>query len=124
MLRRVFEAVTQGRAREVADLVDPRMQFISVVAGRTFFGVKGLEEWYADVSSYYEQTDWQILAISDLGGGCAVRWRFAGRSRETGVEFATEMSQLWSFQGGRVVRVEVFPDADAAALAARQDPPP
>ncbi len=117
IVRRVFDAVTQGRAREIEGLVDPRMLFVSVVAGREFVGVEGLEDWYADVSSYYEDLRFEILEIDDLGDRDAVRWRFAGRSRETGIEFDTEMSQLWEYAGGRVARVEVFPDAEGARQA-------
>lgn len=124
VLRRVFEAVTSGRAVEIADIVDPDIEFISVVAGREFHGVEGLEEWYADVSTYYENLRFEILEIQEVGERAAVHWRFAGRSRETQIEFDTEMSQLWTFRDDRVARVEVFPDAGGALQAAGADPPP
>ena len=124
VLRAVFEAVTEGRARDVAELVDPQMEFVSVVAGREFIGVEGLEAWYADVSSYYDDVRLEILEFTDLGEHDAVRWRFSGRARGTGVEFDTEMSQLWSYRDGLVSRVEVFPDPQAALRAAGADPPP
>lgn len=124
VLRRVFTAVTGGRAAEIADLVDPEIEFVSVVAGGRFCGVEGLEAWYEDVSTYYEDLRWEILEVQDLGARDALRWRFAGRSRETGVEFDTEMSQLWAYRDGRVARVEVFPDARGALEAAGAEPPP
>lgn len=124
ILRAVFTAVTQGRAREIEDLVDPRMLFRSVVAGREFVGVDGLEAWYEDVSSYYEDLRFEILELHDLGARDAIRWRFAGRSRDTGIEFDTEMSQLWEYSGGRVARVDVFPDAGGALQAAGAEPSP
>ena len=123
-VRSVFEAVTQGRAAEIADLVDPDIEFISVVAGREFHGVAGLEAWYEDVSSYYDELTFEILEIQEVGERAAVHWRFAGRSRETQIEFDTEMSQLWAFRDGRVARVDVFPDAGGALQAAGADPPP
>ncbi len=113
-MRAVFEAVTQGRAREIEELVDPDMLFVSVVAGREFVGVAGLEAWHEDVSTYYEDLRFEILEFHDLGARDAIRWRFSGRSRETGIEFDTEMSQLWAYRDGRVARVDVFPDAEGA----------
>ena len=118
-LRRVFAAATQGRAAEVADLLDPEMEFVSVIAGRTFVGVSGLQEWWRDVRGYYDDLRWDILEVEDLGDQSAVRWRFVGTSRGSGIPFDTEMSQLWSFRDGRVTRIEVFPDAEAARSAAR-----
>ena len=119
MLRRVFAAATEGRARDVADLIEPDMEFISVIAGRTFTGVEGLEEWWNDVRGYYDDLRWEILEVSEVGEQRAVRWRFVGTSRGSGIEFDTEMSQLWSFRDGRVSRIEVFPDAEGARSAAR-----
>lgn len=124
VLRRVFESVTSGRAGDVAGIIHPRMEFHSVVAGRNFVGVTGLQEWYADVSSYYEELSWEILEIEPVGERDAVRWRFAGRSRETGIEFDTEMSQLWEYGEGVVTRVDVFPDPQGALRAAGVEPPP
>ena len=118
-LRKVFAAATDGRPREVADLLDPEMEFISVIAGRTFIGVEGLEEWWKDVRGYYDDLRWEILDVSEIGEQRAVRWRFVGTSRGSGIEFDTEMSQLWSFRDGRVSRIEVFPDAEGARSAAR-----
>ena len=124
IVRTVFEAATQGRAREIAHLIEPDMRFVSVVAGREFVGVEGLEAWFDDVSGYYEDLSWQILEIEPVGERDAVRWRFAGRSGRTGVEFDTEMSQLWAYRDGRVARVDVFPDAEGALRAAGADPSP
>ena len=119
VLRRVFSAATQGRAAEVADLLDPEMEFISVLAGRTFVGVEGLEEWWNDVRGYYDDLRWEILDVSAIGEQLAVRWRFVGTSRGTGLEFDTVMSQLWTFRDGKVSRIEVFPDPESAGFAAR-----
>jgi ketosteroid isomerase-like protein len=124
LLRQVFDAVTRGRAREIEELVDPDMEFVSVVTGRTFRGVAGLEEWHGDVCSYYDDLAFEILEYQDLGDRDAIRWRFGGRSRATGIEFDTEMSQLWSYRDGRAARVEVFPDPYGALGAAGVDPPP
>ncbi len=124
LLREVFQAVTEGRARDVAPLVDPQMEFISVVAGRVFVGVNGLDEWYADVNVYYEDTSWDILEYESLRACDVIRWRFRGRARESQIEFDTEMSQLWSYRNGIVARVEVFPDAEGARLAAGRPAPP
>ena len=119
ILRAVFAATTEGRAAEVADLIDPGMEFVSVLAGRTFVGVEGLEQWFEDVRGYYDAMRWEILEVTEVGEQRAVRWRFVGTSRGTGLEFDTEMSQLWTFRDGRVTRIEVFPDAEGARFAAR-----
>lgn len=120
LLRDVFHAVVEGRAAEIAGALTDDFVFVSVVAGREFHGVEGLAEWHADVSAYYEDLGWEILEVTDLGAQDALRWRFAGRSRQSGVEFDTEMSQLWSYRGDRICRVEVFPDAGGAVSTRRQ----
>ena len=117
-LRRVFEAVTEGRAADIAEDIDPEMEFISVVAGAAFVGLGGLEAWWDDVSAYYENTRWDILEYREVGPCDVIRWRFRGRARESGIEFDTEMSQLWCYRDGRVARVEVFPDSEGALRAA------
>ena len=119
-LRRIYQAVVEGRAREVADLLTPDFLFVSVVAGREFRGVEGLEEWYEDVCSYYDDLGWEILEVTDVGEQDVIRWRFSGRSKASGVEFDTEMSQLWSYRDGLASRVEVFPDAEGAMSTVRQ----
>jgi ketosteroid isomerase-like protein len=82
-------------------------------------GVEGLQEWWNDVCGYYDDLRWDILEVEDVGEQTAVRWRFVGTSRGSGIPFDTEMSQLWSFRDGRVSRIEVFPDAEGARSAAR-----
>jgi ketosteroid isomerase-like protein len=124
LVREVFAAVTEGRARDVAALVHPDMELVSVVAGKSFSGVDGLQAWYEDVSGYYDDTGWDIIEIRDVGDRDVVRWRFSGRARESEIDFDIEMSQLWSHRDGRVARVEVFPNAEGALLAAGGDAPP
>jgi ketosteroid isomerase-like protein len=119
-LTEIFHAVTQGRAAELAELVDPEMVFVSVVAGKEFHGLAGLQEWYVDVAGYYSDASWEILDITEHGDQDSMRWRFQARSLSSGVEFDTEMSQLWSWRDGRACRVEVFPDAEGARSAVRQ----
>lgn len=118
VLRQVFTAVTEGRAREIAGLIEPEMAFVSVVAGKVFVGPAGLEDWWRDVNAYYELTEWEILEYRQVGEHDVIRWRFVGRARASGIEFDTEMSQLWSYRDGLVSRVEVFPDAGGALRAA------
>jgi ketosteroid isomerase-like protein len=54
----------------------------------------------------------------DAGDRVAVRLRYYGRGKGSGIEIETEMyHQVTTFRGGRMVRIEYFPSWDEALEA-------
>jgi ketosteroid isomerase-like protein len=78
-----------------------------------------------EMRAYWEQM-WEISAglrmepveVLDLGGGrYLVAMRYGQRGRRSGVDVEQEVALVYTMRSGLVVRVEMYPDRDAALEA-------
>jgi ketosteroid isomerase-like protein len=79
--------------------------------------IQFFHEWiepFADL-----QADWELYeAESDM---VLAEVSLQGRGRESGAPVAMRFAQVWTFRGGRVVRMEMFNDIDEARRMAGRE---
>ncbi len=120
---RLFEQMNQGGFDAVSELIDPDVEWetspnlpdAGVYKGRarvrTF-----LEEQYDIVWGGQPRID--IERAFDSGDDVLLFTRLRGHGSHTGIPLDVRIAQLVTIQGGKVVRVKVFPDRAEALEAA------
>jgi ketosteroid isomerase-like protein len=122
VVRRIYEQWAQGNFRAGVELYDP---LILMVQGQglpeagAYLGLDGLRDYMRAFLEAWERVT--IEAEEILGAGDSVVAKVVQRAvgRESGVEPAEfEYFQIWSFRGGKVIRLEVVRDREEALEAA------
>ena len=117
--RRDFDAAVEDFDPEI-DWVLPAMQGFDSCVGRDQIILfwQGLDETMDELRLNAQE-------FVDAGDRVAVRLRYYGRGKGSGVEIETEMyHQVATFRDGTIVRMEYFTDWPQALDAAGAPPPP
>jgi ketosteroid isomerase-like protein len=105
-----YAAISRGDLEGFLELVDPEVEFNSLVAeaeGKTYRGHAGVREWWESVRSALGGLDLQVQEIRDLGKAEAlVRIRVIGTL--SGVAIPQTMWQATRARAGKVVSWNVF----------------
>jgi ketosteroid isomerase-like protein len=81
-------------------------------------GVAQVRRFWEGLDETFEELRLEPQETVDAGERVAVRLRFYGRGKGSGIEMDTEMyHQVTTFRGGRMVRIEYFPSWDEALEA-------
>jgi ketosteroid isomerase-like protein len=86
-------------------------------AGR-FEGYEAWEQQRARLLDSWEDDDLAIEEAVDAGGRVLVRWRWATRGKDSGIEFETSIWGVVTVSAGKVTRIDYFLDAEQARSAA------
>jgi ketosteroid isomerase-like protein len=86
--------------------------------GDTYRGIEAVRERFRELRSYVGA--WRVQTESIMDAGAEVVWinRVRGRLDEDTPPFDFLAGMVFSFEGGRVVRLQVFPTPEAALEAA------
>lgn len=122
LIRRAYEALNAGDLDAGRALMDTacelRTRFTSL-AGRTYRGHEGLDQWVADVAESWEgveQTPEGFIPVD--GERTIVPVRFRARGRGSGVEIDQAIVTIWTVRGRKVARVESYETMEEARAAA------
>ena len=111
--RRDFDAATRDFDPEV-DWVLPEHQ-----SSDSCKGPEEIRRFWQGLDETFEELRLEPQESVDGGDRVAVRLRFCGRGKGSGVEMDTEMyHQVTTFRDGRMVRIEYFTSWPAALEAA------
>jgi ketosteroid isomerase-like protein len=121
VVRRMAEAFNRRDTATLLTLLDDSVElrpFAAKLSGETYRGADGLRRWLAEVDD--EWSEWEVLLDEHrmLEHAVLSTGRIHARGRETGVELELPAAFLSTVQGGHVVRLESFDDADEALAAA------
>ena len=91
-------------------------------AGEVFHGPAGVVEAMESWSEPYEEITNELQRIVGSGDRLVAIHRFRARARRTGIEFDQPSAYVYTFQDGRIIRIQGFWDpADALAAAGLEE---
>ena len=112
-VRRIYERWAEGDFRAGTDLFDPEMEFVLSAE----FPDTGTYRGPAAISAYMRGflEPWERLTIAaeeltDAGDQVIAKVLQSGVGAASGVPASDRYFQVWTFRGGRVVRMENFRD--------------
>jgi ketosteroid isomerase-like protein len=121
MVRRIYGQWAEGNFRAAVELYDP---LILLVQGEgfpeqgTYLGLDGIGDYMATFLEAWERVTIEALEVFAAGDSVVAKVVQRAIGRESGIvptEF--EYFQVWSFRGGRVIRLDVIRDRDEALRA-------
>jgi ketosteroid isomerase-like protein len=117
--RRDFDAAVQDFDPQIDWVLPPMQGFDSCV------GPDQIRLFWQGLDDTMEELRLDAQEFVDAGDRVAVRLRYYGRGKGSGVEIETEMyHQVATFRDGTIVRLEYFTDWGQALEAAGVHPPP
>ena len=81
-------------------------------------GIEEVRGFFARFSQAWEEWDWDYRDMQAIGDTVLARLHLWGRGRNSGIESETDVWQLWTFRGGKVIYYEDFADRQEALEAA------
>jgi ketosteroid isomerase-like protein len=123
-LRRIYAAWAEGDFWAGASLYDPYVVYVSHGSKGgpdpdhgPHYGLEAMTAYMRRVLDSWES--WRIAAIDfrEAGDTVVVRARRTGVGKRSHVPVEDEAFHVWTFRGGKVIRMEVFAD-EAEALEA------
>jgi ketosteroid isomerase-like protein len=121
LVRRIYDEWGRGNFRAGTDLYDHNV----MVVIRPEFLDPGVYTGADQLATYMHNflEPWGVITIGaedirPVGDSVLVRVVQRGTGRTSGVETELRYFQLWTFRGGRVIRIESISDADEACEAA------
>jgi ketosteroid isomerase-like protein len=110
-----FEGAMSYYADDVELFVDPD----AFLDGGTFKGRDAVGRWFGQwFATFAPGYTFEISETRDLGDVVLLVATHHGRGRSSGAEVNRETGYLYSFRGGKIVKVELYRDREAALEAA------
>jgi ketosteroid isomerase-like protein len=117
-----YDALNRRDVSAMLEFVDPDAVFNSVVGplegGDAFRGPEGAREYLAAISDAFADITWEVERITDVGDEQVIAYvRQRGRGTTNGAGFDQRFVAVFKFRGGKVLRMDSYPD-EAQALEA------
>ena len=126
LVRRLTDAVDRQDLEAVLGVVDPEIEFVSLIAsvgGRVYHGAAGVQDWFDDINEAWSSVSRTIDRVIDAGDRLVVLYRLRSVGRESGVELETPIGAVWELREGKVLRVESYGDPAKALRTAGVERP-
>ena len=121
-VRGVYEAWSQGNFRASIDVLDPLVLFVvrpEFPDAGTYLGVDRLRDYTRGFLEPWIRITIEAEQITDAGDSVVVAVRQSGVGGESGVATELRYFHVWSFRGGKVIRLEIFRERAEALEAVR-----
>ena len=107
----------------LGQILTPDFEFVTVSQSvgmpATRRGVEGLFEAYRAYAEMWESYSLRPQRFEEVGEKVVVEAKIAGTTRTGGVTLTQNVAAVYSFEGGRISRIEEFSDVPSAYEAAR-----
>jgi ketosteroid isomerase-like protein len=120
-IRRIYEEWARGNFSEGVELYDPH---IVLVQGPefpeigTYVGPDGIRDYMATFLEAWERVTIEARELIEVGDSVVAKVVQRAVGKESGVEPAElDYFQVWSFRGGKVIRIEVIRERETALKA-------
>jgi ketosteroid isomerase-like protein len=117
-------AWVEGVKRVLTPLLAPDFEFVTVRQSVGLPGAqRGIEGFIAVYRAYAEM--WESYALRprrfvEMGDKVVVEAKISGRTRTGGVRLEQDVAAVYTFEAGKIRRIEEFSDVASAHAAARQ----
>jgi ketosteroid isomerase-like protein len=117
-----YDALNRRDLSAMLEFLDPDGVFNSVVGplegGDAFRGPEGAREYLAAISEAFVDITWEVERITDVDDEHVIAYvRGRGRGTTSGAGFDQRSFAVIKFRGGKVLRIDSYPD-EAQALEA------
>jgi uncharacterized protein len=123
-LRRIYESFSEGDFRSATRVYDSDVEWVETRdvpgAGR-FKGMDELRAGFSDWLSIWQDYRLELIELIDGGDRAVAAVRGHGRGKLSGAYVEDHFFQVWTFAGGKIVKVENHRDRQTALRAAGID---
>lgn len=119
-----FAALARGDLEEMLTVVHPEMELLPLsgkLEGRSYHGHEGVREWDRGRRDTWE-LEFTPSEYEELADSVLVHGEVRSRGAASGLELDTQVSWLFDFRDGKIVRLEAFLDREEARAAATSAP--
>jgi ketosteroid isomerase-like protein len=124
-VRRMADAISRGDVDAAVAVCDPEIEFLSVLAvsGRAYVGHAGIRQYFADVSSAWEEWRVEVHRVAAAADGrVAIVMTMHFRGRESGAALSERTAHVWTLRDGRLLRNQPYREPDQALRAVGASP--
>ena len=110
-VRGVYERWAEGDFRASVDLFDPHVLLVmrpEFPDAGTYLGVEGIARYTRGFLEPWTRITIEAEEIADAGDSLVVAVRQRGVGSGSGAETEFRYFHVWSFRGGKVIRLETF----------------
>jgi ketosteroid isomerase-like protein len=121
LAKKAYEALNRRDVDAFADLCDPEVEFVSLIAeseGEVFLGQEGVRSFFRQQDEAFDRISAEIEEIIESGDFLILGVFFRAHGRESGVPVEQHMWQAGRFRANRVVWWKVCRTREEALEAA------
>jgi ketosteroid isomerase-like protein len=117
VLRRTYEALTRRDLAVLNELADPDFEMDlteRVLNPATYHGAEGMLRFLAEIDELWASMDIDVERVIERGDEVLAVLMVTLTGRGSGVEMESRIAQRWTLREGRLLRMKLYGDADAA----------
>jgi ketosteroid isomerase-like protein len=115
--RRTYEALTRRDFAVLEELADPDLEMDlteRVLNPATYRGAEGLLRFLGEIDELWASMDIDVERVIERGDEALAVLMVTLTGRGSGVEMESRIAQRWTLRDGRLLRMKLYGDADAA----------
>ena len=117
VLRRTYEALARRDFTALSELADPDFEMDlteRVLNPATYRGAEGLLRFLGEIDELWASMDIDVERVIERGDEVLAVLLVTLTGRGSGVEMESRIAQWWTLRDGRLLRMKLYGDADAA----------
>ena len=117
LVRRAYAALAERDYDTLAELAAPEFELDltdRVLNPATYRGEEGVRRFFAEVDELWESMDLHVERLLERDDEVLALLLVDIKGRGSGLELQDRIAQLWTARAGKLVRMRVFSDQDAA----------
>ena len=122
IVQRAIEAFNANGVDGILPLIHPEFEATTppdlASEPDTYRGHDGVRRWF---DSFYEAMDdirWDAHEFHEVGDRVVVEFTLRARGKTSGLDFGQNAVMVWSFRGGKAIRIQLFQTLEEALAAA------
>ena len=125
LVRRAYAAFASRDWEEMAELADPDFEMDltdRVLNPATYRGADGMQQFFAEVDELWESMDMQVERLVERDDEVLALLLVVITGRGSGLSLEDHIAQRWTARGGKLVRMRVHADPQAALAEFESEP--
>ena len=117
VLRRAYEALTRRDFAALDELADPDLEMDlseRVLNPATYRGAEGLLQFLGEIDELWEWMRIEVERVLERGDELLAVLLVTVKGRGSGVEIESRIAQRWTLRDGKLRRMYLYVDAEAA----------
>jgi ketosteroid isomerase-like protein len=117
VLRRTYEALTRRDFAVLQELADPDFEMDlteRVLNPATYRGAEGLLRFLGEIDELWASMDIAVEQVIEHGDEVLAVLLVTLTGRGSGVEMESRIAQRWTLRDGKLLKMKLYGDADAA----------